>query len=238
MKTIVISQPMFFPWPGIFEQVKLADVFVHYSDVQFPQGRSFSSRVQIKTPNGQQWLTVPVVRDGRRLISEVRVNNASNWRDKHLGTLLHNYGKAPFFDEMIELVRQVYDRADDSLSRLNIDSMESVCRYFGIETEMHDSRDVPVGGGSSERLLGICRHFSGDRYVTGWGAKNYLDIGLFERQGVTVHFMDYCKLEYRQQHGDFIPYVSILDLIANEGVDGRRFLSPRTVSAESFMASH
>ena len=49
MKKIVISQPMLFPWIGIFEQIKLSDVYVHYDDAQLPQGRSFINRVQIKT---------------------------------------------------------------------------------------------------------------------------------------------------------------------------------------------
>ena len=67
MKTVVVSQPMFLPWIGIFEQVSIADLFVHYDDVQFPQGRSFSSRVQVKAEQGCRWLTVPVRRDGKAI---------------------------------------------------------------------------------------------------------------------------------------------------------------------------
>ena len=55
MKTVVISQPMYFPWIGIFEQIRLADVFVFYDDVQFTRG--FINRVQYKTPQGTGWIT-------------------------------------------------------------------------------------------------------------------------------------------------------------------------------------
>ena len=57
----VISQPMYFPWVGMFEQVRLCDIFVYYNDVQFSKG-SFTNRVQIKAPNneGFKWLTVPL----------------------------------------------------------------------------------------------------------------------------------------------------------------------------------
>ena len=51
---------MFFPWVGLFEQIRLANVFVHYDDVQLPQGRSFTTRVQLKAPTGVHWLTMPV----------------------------------------------------------------------------------------------------------------------------------------------------------------------------------
>ena len=59
-KTVVISQPMFFPWVGIFEQIRLADIFVHFDDVQLPWGSSFINRVQIKTKDGIKWLTIPI----------------------------------------------------------------------------------------------------------------------------------------------------------------------------------
>ena len=59
MTTVVVSQPMFFPWVGMFEQIRLADAYVHYTDVQFSKG-SFVNRVQIKTADGFRWLTVPL----------------------------------------------------------------------------------------------------------------------------------------------------------------------------------
>src|SRR5690242_11364734 len=82
--TVVISQPMFFPWVGMLEQLRLADTYVHYDDVQFEKG-SFSNRVQIKTQAGVKWLTVPL-RDkklGQRIL-DVQVDDASGFRRKHL----------------------------------------------------------------------------------------------------------------------------------------------------------
>ncbi len=64
MKTVVVLQPQFFPWRGVFEQIRLADEFVHLDDAQFQKG-GFTNRVQIKTPHGPQWLTVPVLRSGK-----------------------------------------------------------------------------------------------------------------------------------------------------------------------------
>ena len=59
MKTVVISQPMYFPWVGMLEQMALADVWVHLDDAQFSKG-GFFNRVQIKTTDGTPWLTVPL----------------------------------------------------------------------------------------------------------------------------------------------------------------------------------
>src|SRR4051812_21370094 len=104
MKTVVISQPMFFPWIGLFEQIALADVYVHYDDVQLPLGRSFITRVQIKTVDGVQWMTIPIVRNGQQLIRDVRIDNTQDWRRKRLGILKHAFAKAEHAADAIGLV--------------------------------------------------------------------------------------------------------------------------------------
>src|SRR5271165_5531971 len=79
---VVISQPMFFPWVGMFEQIRLADVYIHYSDVQFSKG-GFVNRVQIKTASGIKWLTVPLegVSLGQK-INQVRIDDRRAWREQ------------------------------------------------------------------------------------------------------------------------------------------------------------
>src|SRR5689334_2045707 len=100
---VVVSQPMFLPWIGLFEQIRLADVFMHYDDVQFPQGRSFIPRVQIKAPSGQAWLTAPVDRStSGRLISESEFVADPQWRARHLETLRHAYSRSPNFKLMFD----------------------------------------------------------------------------------------------------------------------------------------
>src|SRR5882672_1775792 len=102
MTTVVISQPMFFPWVGMLEQLQAADVYVHYDDVQFSKG-SFTNRVQVKTATGVKWLTVPLedVHLGQ-LIKDVRVDSRRDWRKSHLSLLDQAYPQAK------EIVERVY----------------------------------------------------------------------------------------------------------------------------------
>ena len=133
MKKIVILQPMFFPWIGVFEQINLSDLYIHYDDVQFPKGKSrkiFINRVQIKGASGTQWLTVPVLRKGTQLINQVIIDDSQNWRDKHLKTLKQNYSKAPYSEEMFDIVRTAYSLKTDRLSELNIFIIEKISHYF------------------------------------------------------------------------------------------------------------
>jgi hypothetical protein len=219
---VVISQPMFFPWVGMFEQIRLADVYVNYGDVQFSKG-SLTNRVQIKTAQGIKWLTVPLqnVSLGQS-IDEVRINSGINWRRQHVDALKQAYATAPYRKEMLELVGAVYQEQVDSIGELSRLSMEVCCNYFGLNSGRRfiDVRQMEIGGSSSQRVLDIVKALGGTCYITGLGARNYLDHQLFEDEGIRVEYMDYQKSPYPQLHGEFTPFVSILDLIANMGKEG------------------
>jgi hypothetical protein len=237
MTTVVISQPMFFPWVGLFEQIQAADIYVHYVDVHFSKG-SFTNRVQVKTVTGTRWLTVPLqdIRLGTE-IRETRINYRQEWQRKHLGTLKQSYARGRFADDMIALVQTVYNHRDETIAGLAIRSMESVCAYFGLDREKKflQSSELVVEGSGSRRVLEIVRRLQGTVYVTGHGARNYLDHEAFEDAGVQVRYMDYKKIPYPQMHGEFTPYVTILDLIANAGPAGKEFISSGTVYWREFV---
>lgn len=237
MVTVVISQPMFFPWVGMLEQMRLADYFVHYDDVQFPLGRSFTSRVQIKLADGIRWLTVPVQRKGIQRIMDVRVDRSSDWRKTHRRTIRQALHGAPFFDDMMAIAEPVYSLETESLSDITIASMEAAARYYGFSARFLRSSEQRFRTTGTRHLLDIVQALGGTRYVTGQGARNYLDHELFESRGIAVEYMDYQKVEYRQLHGPFTPYVTCLDLIANTGKAGRNTIVSGTQPWREFCAN-
>lgn len=236
MKRVVISQPMFFPWVGMFEQTRLADVYVHYDDVQFSKG-SFTNRVQLKTARGSEWLSVPLrdLRLGQK-IREVAVDDRQHWHQRHLQLLAESYAAAPFVTEMLTLAKDVYDQPAATISELAIASTEAVWSYFPSTRPKQVLRAsaLGIGGQSSRRVLDVVKHVGGTHYLTGHGARHYLDHALFEAEGVQVEYIDYQKLPYPQQHGEFTPFVSVLDLVANVGQDGARFMVSGTVGWKKF----
>lgn len=233
---VVISQSMYFPWVGLLEQVRLSDIFVHYDDVQYARG--FCNRVQVKTAQGSKWISVPL-RDWHRgqRIDEIVIDNRIDWRSQHRELLRQAYFKAPFRDEMLALVDELFCRELPILADLARESLLSLARYFGLieNQEFMKSRDLNVPGSSSQRLLDITRAVGGNVYVTGHGASNYLDHMLFERSGISVHYMNYLMNPYPQLHGNFTPYVSSLDLVANCGPLGERVICPKTIDWKEFV---
>jgi hypothetical protein len=234
---IVVSQPMFFPWYGLLEQINLSDTFVFYDDVQFSKG-SFSNRVQMKTANGIRWLTVPL-KDLHlgQLINEVSINNKKNWQRSLKDSLQQSYSKSPFKNDMLSLVEQVFSCELDTLSSLSIATMKALLDYFDLakQTRFYTSSDLTIRGSSSQRVLELCQNFDASSYLTGHGARHYLDHELFEAHNIDVNYMNYGLAEYPQNHGQFTPYVSALDLVANCGKEGRAYIVGGVIPWREFL---
>jgi hypothetical protein len=236
MKTVVISQTMYFPWVGMLEQMRLADVFLHLDDAQFSKG-GFLNRVQIKTQEGSTWLTVPL-REKKlgQPLNQARLAD-HDWRRKHLATLRHAYAKAPFAGEMLDLVEGVFGEEHDSLAALGAASMKSLAEYFDIlPANIRWSSELDAPGTGSSRVLELCQALGAERYLTGHGARNYLDHEAFEAAGIRVEYLNYEKRPYCQLHGEFTPFVSALDLVANCGRAGRASICSGAVHWKEFVA--
>jgi len=237
MRRVVISQSMYFPWVGMLEQIHLADDFIHYDDVQFSKG-SFSNRVQVKTPGGMVWMTVPL-RDHRlgQTIDAVLLQPAPTWRDRHLALLAQSFDGAPHASDALDMAALVTGAGHETLSSLARDSMLALCRYFGLDmaTRFADSRDFSIAGSGSARVLALVQAVGGSDYITGHGARAYLDHPLFETNGVSVSYMDYRRTPYPQRHGAFTPYVTGLDLVAHCGREGLANIASQTLNWKDFL---
>lgn len=236
MTTVVISQPMYFPWPGFFELVATADIFVHLDDVQIAD-RGFTNRVQLKGGQGISWLTVPLKdRTARKLILDLEATSEP-WRAKHRRMIEHALARTPHLAEALRLLDAAH--AEPHLVDLLIGSIEGPARYLGCwkAREVVRSSALGVGTTGSERILDLVRRLGGTRYVTAHGAANYLDHAAFEQAGVAVEYIAYSRTPWRQRHGDFTPYVTVLDLVANEGPAAAGAIRPATMPWRDFLAS-
>lgn len=219
------------------EQLKLADVFVHYDDVQFSKG-SFVNRVQLKLPDNIKWMTVPLakVHLGQR-INEVQPKGGSDWKRQHFDLMKRSFADAPYAEDALKIVEKVYSQEYKDIGMLARASMIELTKYFGIATDTRfvDIISMNIPGASSERVLDTVKALQGNVYITGHGAARYLNHALFEYEGVDVHYMDYQLKPYPQPYGEFTPYVSSLDLVANCGRNGVEFICSSTLPWRKFI---
>ena len=225
-KRVAIIQSNYIPWKGYFDIVAMVDEFVFLDDAQFTR-RDWRNRNKIKTPQGVQWLTIPVVSKGRYFQPIDETEIAEPWTEKHWRSLTLNYQRAAHFEAMAPRIRALYDDLADErhLSQVNARLIAGLCRLLGIATPLRWSRDYPVAGTKSERLLSICRAAGATLYLSGPSARGYLDIDLFAAEGIAVEWMDYAGYPpYSQLFGEFEHGVSILDLLFNTGTEAPHFM--------------
>lgn len=235
---VVVSQPMYFPWVGMLQQIRLCDTFAYYDDVQFSRG-GFVNRVQIKTQEGIRWLTVPLLNFHLgQLINEVRIDNTKGWKRSHRDQLQQAYATAPFRKDLFDLVDEVFSRDYEFIGGLASASTDALVGYFseiGVGKRFLASSAMGVSGSSSQRVIDICAALNAKTYLTGHGARNYLDHEGFEGRGIAVVYIDYELDEYPQLHDEFTPYVSALDLVANCGRAGLKHIRGKPENWRSFI---
>ncbi len=226
MSTVVICQSNYIPWKGYFDLIGNADVFVIYDDAQFTKN-DWRNRNKIKTPQGSQWLTIPVKTAGQlgEPIKNIQIQS-SNWQKKHLKSFEYNYSKTPFFEEIFNWISNLYGFQSKFLTDINYHFISEICKKLGIETKIVFSMDYKIEGDNpTQKLVGLLKQLGAKKYLSGPSAQTYLDSGLFESEKLELDFFSYNHYqEYSQPHPPFDHYVTILDLLLSKGKDARVFM--------------
>ncbi|KIP16299.1 wbqC-like family protein [Burkholderia sp. MSHR3999] len=229
-KRVAILQSNYIPWKGYFDLIAACDEFVLYDDAQYTR-RDWRNRNQIKTPQGVQWLSVPVKVKGKyhQSIRETEIDG-TDWAPQHWKRLQQNYARAPHFARYADTLEALYlGRRYDTLSELNRTLLTWVNEQLEIGTRISSSSDYDLHGNRTEKLLNLCVQAGATEYLSGPAARSYLDESLFAQANVAVRWFDYPAYpEYPQQWGAFVHGVTVLDVLFNCGPDARRYaLCPR-----------
>lgn len=231
MKKVGILQSNYIPWKGYFDMIASVDEFILYDDMQYTR-RDWRNRNQIKTPQGVQWLTVPVSVKGKyhQKIRDTEIDGA-DWAPAHWKTLTLNYGRAPHFTEIAAWLEPLYlDETYSHISQLNRRFIEAICNYLGIKTAISHSWNYTLIEGKTERLASLCAQASGTEYISGPAAKDYIEKQIFDDMGIKLTWFNYGGYSrYPQLWGEFVHGVTILDLLFNCGKDAHFYM--RYVSA-------
>lgn len=219
MKTVAIVQSNYIPWKGYFDLIAAVDEFILYDEMQYTR-RDWRNRNQIKTPQGVQWLTVPVIVKGKyhQKICDTEISG-NDWAARHWAAISSNYRRSPHFSRVAEWLEPLYRHETyRHLSQLNRRFLEAICGYLGIATRITDSSDYALAQGKTERLADLCMQAGGTRYVSGPAARNYIDPAVFEANGIALTWFDYSGYPpYPQLWGEFTHGVTVLDLLFNCG---------------------
>ncbi len=223
---VSIHQPNFVPWLGYFFKIYKSDTFVILDNVQFTKN-GFTNRNRIKTPQGESWLTLPIIQSGKfgQNITDCVIFNKGLHVKKMISTLSANYKKAKYFDNYFDTISSIMKLSDDNLCNLNIQLIEFSLVQLEIKTQIVRSSELKnIEGESTERLISICKALGATKYLAGLGAKKYQDDELFTRNSIEAINSPFKFPVYDQLWGEFVPNLSILDVLFNCGPETKTIL--------------
>lgn len=219
MTTVAIMQPTYLPWIGYFGLMDKVSVFVLLDSVQFAR-RSWQQRNQIKTANGAQWITVPVYSKGARdqLITDTIIDRSRDFPEKHVRAIDLAYKKAAHFESYAPELFGILRRGHVRLTDLTLELIYWLRDRIGIQTPIFQASQITASGRKADLLANICRAVGADRYLSPPGSRGYMEeSSAFGAMGIAVDYHDYLHPQYTQLYGQFLPYMSVLDLLFNEG---------------------
>lgn len=235
---LTAHQPVYLPWIGLFHKIAVSDAFCYFDDVQY-QIKDFNNRNKIKMISGETWLTVPVLTKGYRekKIREIEINNSIDWRKKHWKSIYLNYKKAPFFDKYSGFLEEVYKKDWQYLADLNEYMLKWFLEQLGIRVKYFRASGLKFKGYKSGLVLDMCEKLRADIYIFGALGKDYAEKEKFSAAGVKIYFQDYRHPIYRQEGKDFLPYMSIIDLLFNEGDKSLEVLMAGNITKQNLISN-
>jgi len=219
-------QPTYIPWLGYFDLIDQVDRFVFLDDVQMEKN-SWQLRNRIKTAQGELYLSISRKKNkGEQLllIKDTEVNDVSRWREKHIKSIETAYRKTDFFEEVFPFIESLINTNMINLSEFNTHIIQSIANRIGITTDFYiSSKLTDIQGIKDQRVVLICKAIDCNAYLSPKGAAEYIDReklgGEFPENNISLDYHEYEHPKYKQLYGEFLPYMSIVDLLFNEGFD-------------------
>lgn len=222
---LTAHQPTYLPWLGLFHKIANADVFCYFDIAQY-QKKDFNNRNKIKTYNGPIWLSVPVESKNHFQTSVGKIKIINNgWNKKHFKSIKLAYKKAKFFNDYIKDLEYLFLKKNyETLSELNLVFLKYFLKKIKIKTPIILASDYNFKGRKSDLILDMCIKLNAKEYIFGEQGRNYADEKKFFDHGIKVHFQKYAHPIYDQIYGEFLPNMSIVDLLFNEGSKSKEII--------------
>jgi hypothetical protein len=216
---------MYLPYPGVFNKIKNADLFVFLDDAQY-SNQYYYNRNRIKTPHGELMLTVPIKKSFGQKLNEAKIENNIPWQKKHMKSLITNYNNSEFFIDYKDFFEEVYSVKWEKLHDLNMKTITYLLEKLEISTPFYFSSKMHIREElkGSERLVEICKQLKADLYISGISGKDYLESKLFQDADIKVEYQKFEPKEYKQLYKEFIPNLSIVDLLFNLGNEAKKYI--------------
>jgi hypothetical protein len=221
-------QPSYLPWLGYFHKVSLCDKFVYFDHVAQSK-KDFTTRNKIKTSQGEMWLTVPVSKEDSNRICDLAIDNTSSWKRVHIKSIKNCYSKTSHFEEYFPRLEELYSKKYENFSDMNFDLTNLLFEFLGMKVDMVRSSELEIEGSKNEGIFELMEKLDSDKLVFGQHGKDYVVKEEYAAKNIEYYFQDYKHPQYEQKFGEFLPYMSVLDLLFNCGANSLETINKNNV---------
>jgi hypothetical protein len=179
----------------------IIEVNDHYSR------RTYRNRTTILAAHGPMDLTVPVIKPkGKTRTKDIKISYDTNWQKNHWKSIESAYNNSPFFEYYKDDLEPVYRKQWKYLADLNIRLLELIIEMTETEALTEQSNEYIIPDPQKHTDLREVIHPKKDYRI-------------FDKK--------FSPAPYRQVFSgsmDFVPNLSILDLIFNKGPETYSYL--------------
>jgi|AntDeeMinimDraft_5_1070356.scaffolds.fasta_scaffold04858_4 hypothetical protein len=211
---LAVMQPYLFPYIGYFQLIHAVDLFLIYDDVAYIK-QGYINRNNILSSNGTTRFTIPVPgASSNKLIADLTFSKDVK---KALKSIEQSYSKAPYFKDVFPIIQRALEFDDRSIASVCQKSFKDIFSYLGIEKKFKKTSEFEYdrSAGARDRLIGLCHQFEADCYVNAPGGRKLYEKADFSAKGLDLKFIDSLSVEYPQYGSQFVPNLSIIDVLMN-----------------------
>lgn len=216
---VSIHQPHYFPWLGLLAKIACSDAFVFLDNVQFEKN-GWQNRTRYSTAGGIKFLTLPVRQKGivsnKVTISDIELSDP-HAGIKHWRTLSQRYGKRPGWKRIADRLEAVLIKPEEKMISLCLATTALTMEIFGVKPKLLYSSEMTADGAKGERVVNIVKAAGGTTYLSGTGARDYLEPEAFQQAGLGLVFQEFKHPVYKQSTGvEFQPSAFALEWFIEE----------------------
>lgn len=223
--TVGIMQPYFFPYLGYWQLINAVDRYVVYDDVTYIKG-GWINRNNILINGRASLVTLPLDNSSSfRNIKDISITKDAKAKEKIVRSLTMAYAKAPYKAEILPIIERLV-LGNTNIAMLNYKAILEINAYLGIDTEIILSSEIDKQNDlkAQDKVIHINKLLGADRYINAIGGMNLYDREIFKKEGMTLQFLQMGTIKYTQLKNEFVPNLSVIDVLMFNGKDGTRKL--------------
>lgn len=224
---VAIHQLHYFPWLGYYDKMAKVDEFIILDEVQLTDKSNMFRNLFLSKSGAAKYLTIPFEKKGymEKACHELTINQSVRWQDNHRNFIKDNYKKAPFFTEIWDRISWIFEKEYELLNEITYDSLIVIKEMLNIninlikQSKLYQNSDLR----KNDLVLLLCLAASADTYLSGNGAKKYMNDLIYQQNGIRVIYQRFKYPVYNQINSqEFVPNLSTLDILFNCGIERTR----------------